>query len=615
MLLRLTLVLLLLFVCRSTLAADSGTDRSVVVDRHVQHFTVETSGAYLLQVELVKKIASAAAIELQAEQFIGFNASLDTVTSIEAWTTKADGRRIAVGPAGIREQQEAASSDAPMFQDTRLKAVIFPDVAVGDTLTLRYTVRRHTPLFPGHFEDFTIARPVRYGDFHLIYDLPASMPLQGDAVGFTPLALDSPPGRRRYGWRHAGGADARIEHGSVSYLDYGKRLAVSTFPDYAAFARAYQKRAAGAVKPDAALARLAADITRGIGDPHARALALSDWVRRNIRYVAVYLGPGGVVPHAASSVLANRYGDCKDHAVLLQAMLAASGIEAGPALVNADNAYRLPSVPTLGVLNHVIVYVPALQLYLDPTASAVAGGFLPPALLGKPVLLAANGEFAMTPVSQAAPSRTTTRFDIKRDGSSRFRAARTSGGAGAEPWRDAVRATPQSARAGLVRRMLAGLGQTGDGLLETDDTEGSGSDYTVAFSGASEGFVQLPGPVALATSHNFWNGLGDAVFELGREPERRLDFVCPAIDAEDELRYALPARTRVLALPKPVLVDDGRFYYRAQYARQGDAVVVKRRLQFRHTAATCTPEDYRQMRPALERMKRDLRAQVVVQGR
>ena len=613
--LRLVFVLLLLFALGHAVAADSGTDRSVVVYRHVQHFTVDADGSYVLQVELVKTIANTAAIEHQAEQFFSFNASLDTVGAIEAWTTKADGRRMPVGPAGIREQQEAASSDAPMFQDTRLKAVIFPDVAAGDTLTLRYTVRRHTPLFPGHFEDFTVARPVQYGDFHLIYDLPASMPLQADAAGFAPLALDSPPGRRRYAWRHAGGDNPCSEHGAVSYLDYGKRLAVSTFPDYAAFAHAYQQRAAAAAKPDAALTRLAADITRGIDDPHARALMLSDWVRRNIRYVAVYLGPSGVVPHAASSVLANRYGDCKDHAVLLQALLAASGIDAGPALVNGDRAYQLPSVPTLGVLNHVILYVPRLQLFLDPTAGAVAGGFLPPALLGKPVLLAASGDFAMTPVYQPAPSRTSTRFDVKRDGSSRFRVARTIGGASAEPYRDAVRATPQSARAGLVQRLLAGLGQTGDGLLELDDTETAGSDYTVAFSGASEGFVQLPGPVALATTTTFWNGLGDAVFELAREPERRQDFVCPAIDAEDELRYVLPARTRVLALPKPVLVDDGRFFYRAQYARQGDAVVVKRRLQFRHTAATCTPEDYRQMRPALERMKSDLRAQVVVQGR
>ncbi len=611
---RLALVLFLLFAFGQALASDSGTDRSVVVDRHIQRFTVEADGSYLLDVELVKTIASAAAVEQHAEQFIGFNASLDTVKSIEAWTTKADGRRIPVGPDGIREQQEAASSDAPMFQDTRLKAVIFPDVAVGDTITLRYTLWRHKPLFPGHFEDFTVARPVRYGDFRLVYDLPASMPLHTDAAGFAPLSPDSPPGRRRYGWHHTGGDNARIEHGSVSYLDYGRRLAVSTFPDYAAFARAYQERAAAAARPDAALTRLAADITRGIDDPHARALALSDWVRRNIRYVAVYLGPGGVVPHAAASVLANRYGDCKDHAVLLQALLAASGIDAGAALINADNAYRLPTVPTLGVLNHVIVYVPGLQLYLDPTAGAVAAGFLPQALLGKPVLLAASGEFAMTPVYQAAPSRTTTRFDIARNGSSRFRIAHTSGGAGAETYRDAVRATPQAARAGLVRRMLAGLGQTGDGLLEAGDTEAKDGDYTVGFSGASDGFVQLPGPVALATTYNFWGGLGDAVLALGREPERRQDFVCPAIDAEDELRYGLPPRTRVLALPKPVVVDDGRFYYRAQYARQGNAVVVKRRLQFRHTAATCTPSDYRQMRPALERMMRDLRGQVVVQA-
>ena len=606
---RFTLVLLLLFAFIRPTAGEA------IADRHVRHFTVETDGAYRLEVERVKTITSAAALQQHAEQFIGFNASLDTVVAIEAWTAKADGRRIPVGPAAIREQQEAASQEAPMFQDTRVRAVIFPEVAIGDTLTLRYTVRRHTPLFPGQFEDFTAARPIRHDDVRLIYDMPASMPLQADAAGFTPLAPDeNPPGRRRYGWRHTGDDGDRIEHGSVSHLDYGSRLAVSTFPDYAAFARAYQARAAVAARPDPAIARLAANITRGLDDPHARALALSDWVRRNIRYAAVYLGPGSVVPHAASSVLANRYGDCKDHAVLLQALLAASGIEAEPALVNSDTAYRLPAVPTLGVLNHVIVYLPQWQVYLDPTAKSVSSGYLPPALLGKPVLLAGVGGFAMTPVSQAARSHTKAHFDIAPDGSSRFKVSRTSGGANAEPYRDAVRATQLLERTGFVRRMLAGLGHSGDGQFETGDLASLDDDYTLAFSGASDHFVQLPGPVGLATTYNFWGRLGEAVADLTREPERRQDFVCPAIDSEDELRYRLPARTRVLALPKLVEVDDGRFYYRAQYARQGDQVVVKRRLQFRHTAATCTPDDYRQMRPALERMQRDLRTQVVIQA-
>ncbi len=611
---RLALFLILLFGCGRLSAGDTGTDRSVLIERHWQHFTVEENGAYQVEVELVKTIATASAVKLHAEQFISYNGSLDTVVAIEAWTTKPDGRRINVGPQQIREQQEAASAEAPMFQDTRLKVVIFPDVQLGDTLTLRYTVRRHTPLFPGQFEDFTVARPYRHKDFRLTYDLPQSMQLQADAVGFVPVAGDSPPGRHRYSWRYVDGDNERFEQGSVSYYDYGRRLAVSTFPDYASFARAYHARAAAASEPDETITRLAADITRGLDDTHARAVALSDWVRRNIRYVAVYLGPGGVVPHPAASVLANRYGDCKDHAVLLQALLAASGIPSSAALVNGDDAYRLPAVPTLGVLNHVIVYVSQLQLFLDPTAGTVAGGYLPPALLGKPVLLADSGQFAVTPAYQPARSRTATRFDIARDGSSRFHVRRTNGGAIAEPYRQAVRATPQSDRDGFVRRMLAGLGQMGDGLFEPGDTDATRDDYTLAFSGATDGFLRLPGPVALATTYNFWGGLGDAVFELGREPERRQEFVCPTVDAEDELRYALPPRTRVLALPKGLVVDDGRFFYRSLYARQGNAVVVKRRLQFRHTAATCTPEDYRQMRPALERMMHDLRGQVVVQG-
>ncbi len=69
---------------------------------------------------------------------------------------------------------------------------------------------------------------------------------------------------------------------------------------------------------------------------------LSDWVRKNIRYVAVYVGAGGVVPHSAQAVLDNRYGDCKDHVALLEALLKAVAIESSPALINAGNAYVLP---------------------------------------------------------------------------------------------------------------------------------------------------------------------------------------------------------------------------------------------------------------------------------
>lgn len=610
--------LLCLPASASALEADSGTDRSVVVDRHVQHFVVETGGGYTLTVEQAKTIVNRAALHEHAQFYIGYNQSLDEVVSVEAHTQKADGRRLAVQPHQIRDQQEAASLDAPMFQDTRLKIVVFPDVEAGDRVAVRYVVRRHTPLFPGHFEDLTSARFQRQRDFRLVYDMPASMPLHADAVGFEASAatnMPAPaPGKRRYAWRYVDGDNARLEADSVSYLDYGKRLAVSTFADYAAFARAYQERAAGKALPDDTVAALAASITGATLDRRARAIALSDWVRKNVRYVGVYLGPGGVVPHAASSVLANRYGDCKDHATLLEALLASSGIDSTVALVNNGDAYRLPGVPTLGVLNHAIVYIPSLQLYLDPTAESVAGGFLPAALLGKPAVLARSGEFAMIPFFQQARSRTFTQFDIQPDGGSRFKVTRTSSGAQAEPYRRVVRATPAAERDRFVERMLQGLGQQGGGVLEPGDTEGVADDYTLSLRGASRGFTQLPGPTGLATTYNFWGGLGDAVFAFTQEPERRQEFVCPAIDAEDELRFHLPKRAQVLALPRAVKVIDANFAYRSHYQRRGALVTVKRQLKFRHTAATCSPDDYRRMRPALERMLRDLRSQVVVRG-
>lgn len=81
-------------------------------------------------------------------------------------------------------------------------------------------------------------------------------------------------------------------------------------------------------------------------------------------------------------------------------MLAAVGIESSPALVNLGNAYVLPKVPTLGLLNHAITYVPSLNLYLDSTAEGIAAGYLPVPVLDKPVVLSKSGDVGHTPTSQ-----------------------------------------------------------------------------------------------------------------------------------------------------------------------------------------------------------------------
>ncbi|WP_296945392.1 DUF3857 and transglutaminase domain-containing protein [uncultured Massilia sp.] len=611
----LVLVLALAAACGRVLARDTGTDPAVVVDRHVRHYVVEPDGAYQLTVDDARTIVEARAIQAHGQYAIVYNQTLDEIVSIAAYTHKPDGRRVAVRPDQIRDQQEPASADAPLFQDTRVKVVVFPDVAVGDQLAVRYVLRRATPLFPGHFEDLSSAPFHLHRDFLLVYDMPPSMALHADAVGFVPVPGAGPPGKRRYQWRYVNGDNARIEADAVSYLDYGKRLAVSTFPDYPAFAAAFRQGAAGKAAPSPAIAALARQLSAGLPDTRARVLALSDWIRRNIRYVAVYVGPGGVVPHPASAVLDNRYGDCKDHAGLLEAMLASIGIDSTAALVNSGNAYRLPDAPTLGVFNHMITYVPALDLFLDPTAEAVAAGYLPATVLGKPVLLLKTGGFAMTPMTQPQKVRALATVEIGKDGRGSFRVSRTMSGAIAEPFRKAVRATRPFEREQFVQRMLQGMGQKGSGMFDAGLVDGSGDDYSMSVSGTGAGFVDLPGPSALATTYGAWSVVGDAVDGMLQERERRQDYVCPALDTEDETRLRLPKGVRILALPASMGVFDGGIFYRASYARRGSAVLVKRRLTFRHGRATCTPADHRAMRPALERILRDLRSQIVVSGR
>jgi transglutaminase-like putative cysteine protease len=593
-------------------AADTGTDPSLVIEKYIQHFVVNPDGSFTLTVDNVKAIAEQRAIQGHGQYYISYNKTLDQVDSVEAYTEKPDGRRIAVRPDQIRDQQESASTDAPMFQDTRMKIVVFPDVAVGDRLAVHYVIKRATPLFPGQFEDLSSSQFYLNQQFQLIYDMPESMPLYADAVGFAPMAADSPPGRKRYQWQYVGGDNERIEADSVSYLDYGKRLAVSTFADYAAFARAYDARAKAKAQGVPAIAALARKLTAGLATPRAKALALSDWVRRHIRYVGVYIGPGGVVPHAADTVLENRYGDCKDHASLLGALLAEAGIDSSAALINSGNAYRLPRTPTLGVFNHVITYVPSLDLYLDPTAESIAAGYLPTSDLGKPVLLTSSGKIAATPSAQAERHRTITTFKVQLDGRSEFSVAKTVSGAIAEPYRQAVRDTKPADRDMFVQRMLQGLGQKGTGIFDPGKVDGDGDEYSMGFAGSSQNFIEFPGPTGLATTFNFWGGLGETALAFGQEKERRQDFVCPAIDSEDETGFEFPAQAQIIALPKPVILRDANLSYRASYERKQNTVLVKRRLSFRHDGIVCTPADYRRMQPLLDRMIRDLKGQIIV---
>lgn len=95
-------------------------------------------------------------------------------------------------------------------------------------------------------------------------------------------------------------------------------------------------------------------------------------VEKRVRYVALAMGTGGLVPASAETTWSRRFGDCKAKSALLVALLHELGIEAEPALVNHKFGDALPErLPRVDDFDHVIVraQLGAKTYWLDPTRS------------------------------------------------------------------------------------------------------------------------------------------------------------------------------------------------------------------------------------------------------
>ena len=86
--------------------------------------------------------------------------------------------------------------------------------------------------------------------------------------------------------------------------------------------------------------------------------ALADFLQRDIRYVAISLGIGGVQPHPATEVFKHRFGDCKDKATLLSSMLKEIGVDSYYVIINTERGGVTPATPPhIGGFNHAILAI------------------------------------------------------------------------------------------------------------------------------------------------------------------------------------------------------------------------------------------------------------------
>jgi tetratricopeptide (TPR) repeat protein len=115
-----------------------------------------------------------------------------------------------------------------------------------------------------------------------------------------------------------------------------------------------------------AVAEQSRKLTASLEEERAKISALTAYVQTNFTYKAIEFGRRARVPNKAGEVLLNKYGDCKDLALLLQQMLEAAKVPAQLALVHPYSPVQ-QELPSLDQFNHMVVFVPGQALFLDPT--------------------------------------------------------------------------------------------------------------------------------------------------------------------------------------------------------------------------------------------------------
>ncbi len=309
----------------------------------------------------------------------------ETFEVIEAFTRKADGRVVPADP-GDFVTQDGAVGAAMSFADVKLHQIPFRDLSVGDTtvLTVRSTEKEH--YIPGQYSHPMVLAPsTARRTFDVTLRAPAAVEIRHDE---QQLAYEEAKAGDEI-VRHWSGTAAPItvEEKDVADVAFSlPGLRYSTFPSFEAIASSYYESAKPKLAVTQEIERLAEEITAGKQDRRAQAEAIFDWVSRNIRYIAVFFGNGRYVPNDTHTILSRRFGDCKDYAALLAALLAAKGIESEQVLIGVGADYRLPKTPMLQAFNHVIVYVPAFDRYLDPTVAFSSFDHPPSRDLDKPVV-------------------------------------------------------------------------------------------------------------------------------------------------------------------------------------------------------------------------------------
>lgn len=600
--------------------ADYSKEPFIIERLHTtQHFENDGTGTRRALARI--KVQNEAGVQALGQLVLGYNSANEEMSVDAVRVLKADGSVVTATAGAVQDLSAPVEREAPIYTDYRQKHITVPGLRPGETLEYEITTRITTPLAAGHFWlEYNFTRQAIVLDEQLEVTFPAGRAVK---IKTQPRAEDDPPlvheeataeGRQIHRWRSSNPTrdDEKDDDTPAPRKKkkkskaYSSEVHLTTFQSWAEVGRWYAQLQRERVAPNDAVLAKARELTAGLSSDPEKVEGLYNFVARNFRYVSLSFGVGRYQPHAASEVLSNQYGDCKDKHTLLAALLDAAGLRAWPVLINAQRKID-EEMPSPSQFDHVISAVPlGDQLWWMDTTTEVAPFRLLSANLRRKqaLVIPADGSephLLETPPDPPFPSTQHVAIEgaISELGKLEAKVTYQLRGDGELPLRMAFRRTPQG-RWKEVGQMVAysdGLGGQVTDVTPSDPADTAAPfrlEYRISIPNfldwsSKESQLRIPLP-------NIGMPPGDPELEADDDP---IDLGSPT-DVVTRLRLTLPAQYEARA-PVPMGLKRDYAEYRSNYKVEGQTILAERTLRFlQREVAPARARDYVNFSRALD---------------
>ena len=303
---------------------------------------------------------------------VGYETDMGKVRDFHAWLIRPSGQVKAYGKDQIVDQTDLND----VYDESRMKRIVAATEAEPGSVFGYQTTTETRPYFYQSNWYFQDTAPVISSRLTVV--LPAGW--QARSVTFNHAEVQPATNGTSYTWELRDIPPLEVEPLSPAMTNLVPRLAVKYFPTEAAknpgvrpfetwsdVSRWYSELSDAQATPDERIVAKARELTSSATTEFEKIRAIGRYVQ-NIQYISIQIGVGRWRPHLASEVLAKSYGDCKDKANLMRAMLKALNIQSYPVLIfSGDATYVREAWVSPSQFNHCIVAVKVSDETLAPT--------------------------------------------------------------------------------------------------------------------------------------------------------------------------------------------------------------------------------------------------------